>query len=58
MAKRAKKEYTCTVTYTEGYEQRITEAFVELYYNRLRGITKTDDASCSGNFVPNNVPSE
>ncbi len=42
MAKRAKKEYTCTVTYTEGYEQRITEAWVELYYNRLRGITKPD----------------
>lgn len=43
MAKRAKKEYTCTVTLTEGAERRITEAFVELYYNRLRGITKTDD---------------
>ena len=42
MAKSAKKEYKCTVTYTEGYEQRITEAWVELYYNRLRGITKPD----------------
>ncbi len=41
--KTKKNEYTCTVEFTEGSEQRITEALVELYYNRLRGITKTDD---------------
>lgn len=33
-----RQKYTCTVTYTEGYERRITEAFVELYYERLEGI--------------------
>ena len=43
MAKSKKEEYTCTVEFTEGSEQRITEAFVELYFNRQRGITKTDD---------------
>lgn len=44
MAKtKTNEEYTCTVVFTEGSEQRITEALVELYYNRQRGITKTDD---------------
>ena len=41
MAK-ANDDFTCTVEFTEGSEQRITEAFVDLYYNRQRGLTKTD----------------
>ena len=46
MAKTKKdEEYTCTVVFTEGSVQRITEAFVELYYNRHRGITKTDNSA-------------
>lgn len=35
MAKQ-EKEYTCTVEYTEGCEQRFTEALVNLYYQRKR----------------------
>lgn len=31
---RNKEEYTCTATYTEGCERRLTEALVELYYQR------------------------
>lgn len=30
------KEYTCTVEYTEGCEQRLTEALVGIYYQRKR----------------------
>lgn len=30
------KEYTCTVEYTEGCEQRLTEALVGIYYRRKR----------------------
>ncbi|MBO5033483.1 MAG: hypothetical protein J6D08_16655 [Lachnospiraceae bacterium] len=41
MAK-ANDDFTCTVEFTEGSEQRITEALVDLYYNRQRGLTKTD----------------
>lgn len=44
MAK-ADGEFMCTVEFTEGSEQRITEALVELYYNRQRGITKPDDGT-------------
>lgn len=44
MAK-ANDEFTCTVEFTEGSEQRITEAFVDLYYSRQRGISKTDDGA-------------
>lgn len=36
--KREKTHYTCTVTYTEGYQQRLTEALVDIYYNRQKGI--------------------
>ena len=38
----AKKEntYTCTVEYTEGCEKRLTQALVDIYYNRLHGIGK------------------
>ncbi len=36
MAKRNNIEYTCTVTFTEGWEKRVTEAFVDLYYKRQR----------------------
>lgn len=35
MAKQ-QKEYTCTVEYTEGCEQRLTEALVDIYYQRKR----------------------
>lgn len=42
MAKAKKEDYTCTVHFTEGSDQRITEAFVDLYYRRLRGLTKQD----------------
>lgn len=37
----AKKEvkYTCTAEYTEGCDRRLTEALVDIYYNRLRGIS-------------------
>lgn len=31
-----KKEYRCTVVYTEGWEKRVTEAFVDLYYKRIQ----------------------
>lgn len=36
----AKKEvnYTCTAEYTEGCDRRLTEALVDIYYNRLKGI--------------------
>lgn len=30
------KEYTCTAEYTEGCEQRLTEALVGIYYQRKR----------------------
>lgn len=33
-----KPQYTCTAHYTEGCGQRVTEALVDIYYNRLRGI--------------------
>lgn len=36
--KKEKAHYTCTVTYTEGYQQRLTEALVDIYYNRQKGI--------------------
>lgn len=39
MAKREKPNYTCTVTYTEGCEKRLTEALVDIYYNRQKGIS-------------------
>jgi len=29
-------EYNCTVIFTEGWQERMTQAFVELYYDRLR----------------------
>lgn len=32
------EKITCTVEMTEGAEQRITEAFVELYYKIKDGI--------------------
>lgn len=43
MAK-ANDDFTCTVEFTEGSERRITEAFVDLYYDRQRGLTKTDNS--------------
>lgn len=33
-----KKEVTCTVEFTEGAIERITDAFVDLYYGILDGI--------------------
>lgn len=37
MAKRNKKEITCTVEFTEGAIERITDAFVDLYYQIKQG---------------------
>ena len=48
MAKDAQK-IECTVEFTEGATQRITDAFVDLYYQIKQGIykgpllSKTDD---------------
>lgn len=39
MARRKKEEYTVTAHYTEGCEKRLTEALVDIYYNRKRGIS-------------------
>lgn len=33
---REQKTYTCTVEYTEGCEKRLTEALVDLYYQRKK----------------------
>lgn len=33
-----KKEVTCTFEFTEGAIQRITDAFVDLYYGIIDGI--------------------
>lgn len=33
MAK-SKEEYTCKATFTEGCEKRLTEALVDIYYQR------------------------
>lgn len=40
MAKRKDKEITCTVEFTEGAIDRITDAFVDLYYGIKNGIHK------------------
>jgi len=32
----AKQEYTCTVEFTEGWQKRVKDAFVSLYYKRLK----------------------
>ena len=40
MAKKKDKEITCTVEFTEGAIDRITDAFVDLYYGILDGIYK------------------
>lgn len=34
MAKREKKEFTCTVVVTEGFSDRLTRALVDIYYKR------------------------
>lgn len=36
---RKKPEYRCTAEYTEGCDKRLTEALVDIYYNRLKGIS-------------------
>lgn len=38
-------KYTCTVEYTEGCSQRLTEALVDIYYNRLKGIREVPEQS-------------
>ena len=38
MAKRKDQEITCTVEFTEGAIERITDAFVDLYYVIKNGI--------------------
>ena len=30
-----KQESTCTVEFTEGWQERVTDAFVSLYYQRV-----------------------
>lgn len=40
MAKRKEQEITCEIEFTEGAIDRITEAFVDLYYNIKNGIYK------------------
>ncbi|MCI8374959.1 MAG: hypothetical protein HFI29_05935 [Lachnospiraceae bacterium] len=37
-----KQEYTCTVTFTDGWQKRVTDAFVDLYYQRLQRIGEPD----------------
>ena len=39
MAAKKEKKYTCTAVYTEGCSERLTEALVDVYYNRLHGIS-------------------
>ena len=36
MAKRKKKEITCSVTITEGASERLTKALVKIHYQRKR----------------------
>lgn len=38
MAKRKDKPIECTVEFTEGATERITDAFVDLYYQIKQGI--------------------
>lgn len=45
MARKDKKEITCTVEFTEGAIQRITDAFVDLYYQIKQG-------TCEGPLLP------
>lgn len=40
MAKKNEKQITCTVELTEGAVDRITSAFVDLYYGIKNGIHK------------------
>lgn len=40
MAKRKKQEIVCTVEFTEGAIDRITDAFVDLHYQIKQGIYK------------------
>ncbi len=40
MAGREKKEIKCTVEFTDGAIQRITDAFVDLHYKIKQGIYK------------------
>lgn len=40
MAKRKDQEITCTVEFTEGAIDRITDAFVDLYYGIKNGTYK------------------
>lgn len=35
-----KPQYTCSVQYTQECSQRLTNALVEVYYNRKKGISK------------------
>ncbi|MBO5208513.1 MAG: hypothetical protein J6B68_04120 [Lachnospiraceae bacterium] len=40
MAKKEEKTIECTVEFTEGATQRITDAFVDLYYQIEQGTCK------------------
>ena len=45
MAAKKEKKYTCTAVYTEGCGERLTKALVDVYYNRLQGITSPPEDS-------------
>lgn len=40
MASRKQEPVTCTVEFSEGAMERITDAFVDLYYGILDGVYK------------------
>lgn len=40
MAKKMQEEFTCTIEFSEGAQDRITDAFVEMYYSIKAGIYK------------------
>jgi hypothetical protein len=48
MAKRQQKKIICEVTLTEGAVDRITQAFVDLYYGIQEGIYKYNGPPLDG----------
>lgn len=57
MAKR-NVSYTCKITYTEGYEKRLTQALVDIYYNHLHGIGLTPSSRSNENSSNDNSSKE
>lgn len=43
VARKSDKEIVCVVTYTEGCSERLTEALLDIYYNRQRFGTGTEN---------------